>query len=500
MTPVHRRRWEPWTIAAFGLATVIALIVTEALPLNRIPGWFYRPGPKTLGRLEVAIPVLALGLAGLTVAAWTQLRAAGSTHRRSVAALIVAGLCFHTGINWIDDQGIDTMLERVGAGHGEFMRVAEAHREHPLEVLRQYEQFAADGRLREYARSKPPGTLAAYFAMDAIAQTDPMLSLLTPIREQARAHDRTQDIPAGASFALVLFALGTVLCLLPLQSLARTLFHHRSVGIEAGALVVTSPAFMLIGFHLDNALFPALALGTAALAAKGAKRDHIGFSLAGGALGGFACYFTFGMLAALGLGVAMILLVAFGHLMVPDQHAQRRGWGILLRHGLGFVLGAGAAIGALMLLLHFDPIAGYERSMAFHTTWKAYVPTAFWRWMGIGEFLIHAGLPLALVFVWDAGRSAATFLSRLRGTLRPITGALFALGIAATLLLLGRVAGTNEVARLWLFMLPFVALAIAATHRERADAQGHSSSPKTIWVLAGAQFCVAVAMKLTFPW
>ena len=489
---------------AIGALVVVALASTAWVFLGypglaTSHGWFYRPAERELGSLAVLGSVAALAALLLTVG--RRLGRRGAT-APALALLCAGGFVVHLGAyTAVDDRGWDGVWQRVGEGHGEFARVAAARRGAVLETLLDYEALAGAGRLEGYARSKPPGSLAVYMVVDALARHPVIWRVLTPLRMSAQQHPRTSDIAGAAALIALLFTLGSALTIVPLLYLARGLFGADQIGYDAGLLYVTCPAFMVIGFHLDNALFPAVVVTACALAARGARRDDLAASAGAGVVSGLAIYLSFGLLAAAGLALGCVMVVA-------AERAATLGWrdGVrpLARHG-GAVIGVTAlTVAVLAIGLDFAPLEGSERAIAFHARWKAWVPTARWRWMSVVELAFHFGVPAVLAFVVELALALAW--RRARAPMGPL---LFALGLVASLTVFAIVSGTNEMARLWMFLLPLFAFAIAALHRVRPSRVAAASRPAPmalapaawpLWALAIGQGVLGVATKLAMPW
>jgi hypothetical protein len=152
---------------------------------------------------------------------------------------------------------------------------------------------------------------------------------------------------------------------------------------------------------------------------------------------------------------------------------------------------------ALSIALGFDLRERMETALDYHDWWKRGVPTALWRAMSLVEFGLYAGLPLFVLFVH---RSAASVAALARRSLD--TRDVLAAGLAVLVAALAAAQGTNEVARMWLFLVPFIALVVASGLRDLArpgsDDPYRLTAP--LFVLALAQALVAVVMKGYQDW
>lgn len=471
-------------LAIAGIATA-AFFVAGLRGLNTQPGWFYRA--QTHGSVGVALAVLTLAFAPSIVR--RALRAADAgRHTRALTMLVLVGALSQIALVMLAPSGLSSGWQRLHEGHGEFLRIAHARRGMMLETLRDYESLAERGSLGVFARSKPPGTLAAYMAVDALSRTRPVRWVLAPLAEHAGNSAIAGIAPAGA-LAFVLFPLLTFLTLIPLVVLGRALLYDARTGYDAALVWLTTPAVLLVNLHLDGALFPLLGTTAVALAAVGARSGRPIASIAGGCVAAIGAYCTFGLVPVVGLGVGCALLVA------GERAAHGAPWGRALRptaHALLFVGGAACTTALLVLLLRYDPLQRYARALAFHTEWKAFVPTRIWRALSLVEFFLYAGIPLALAFAAELALALRAALQR-----ELLAPSLWTLGFAATLAVLAALQGTNEVARLWLFMTPFLALSVAGGLRARTAGDPRRG---VLLTLAATQAALAVLMKVTQPW
>ena len=467
-----------------GLATG-GYFIMGAPGLKWLPGWFYRP--ESRASLGVALALLVAALAPVVVARALRAAEAGQ-HRRAVTALVVIGALAQMGLVFLAPGGLSSSWARLHEGHGEFLRIARARQGETLDTLRDYETLAQSGVLGEFARSKPPGTLGTYLALDAVARWRPLRNALAPLVEEAE-HSSLGDVSPTAALVFFLFPFLTSLTIVPLILLGRALLHDTRTGYDAALLWLSAPGVLLINLHLDGALFPLLGTTAVALAAIGARRGNPLASIAGGCVAALGTYCTFGLLPVVGLGVGCALVLA-GERTVHGTPLTRSARPLV--HALLFLAGAAGTTALFMWLLHFDPMLRSERAFALHTEWKAYVPTQLWRGLSLAEFFLYAGLPLAVAFAAELVFAARAIL--LRELAAP---SLWSLGFAATLVVLAALQGTNEVARLWLFMVPFLALSVAGGLRARFAADPRRGP---LLALAATQAALAVIMKVTQPW
>ncbi len=476
---------------AWGALLVVAGLGAGAYFVAGLPGlksqdgWFYRP--ESHGSLGVAFALLVAALAPFVVTRALRAADAGG-HKRALGALVLVGTLAQIGMVCLAPGGMSSAWRRLHEGHGEYLRIARARSGLAFETLRDYEALAERGTLGSFARSKPPGTLAAYLALDTLSRTRPVRLALAPLVDQAKASPLAAVAPAGA-LAFLLFPFLTYLTILPLVLLGRALLYDARVGYDAALLFLSAPAVLLIDLHLDGALFPLLGTTAVALAAIGARSGRPVVSILGGCVAALGAYCTFGLLPVVGLGVGCSLVLAGERVVhgTPLGRAARP-----LAHALLFLAGFVVVTALLVVWLRYDPLLRYERAIALHTEWKAFVPTRLWRALSLVEFFLYAGIPLALAFAAELLLAAVALLER-----ELAAPSLWTLGVAATLAVLALLQGTNEVARLWIFMIPFIALAVASGLRARSPADPRRGP---LLALAATQAALAVVMKVTQPW
>jgi hypothetical protein len=474
-------------IALLGVTVATMAFVGSGFPgLATVPGWFYRPLQRGLGE---AWP-LALGGVLLPALVWGALVAA-RRGRRAVALLLLTGASFGAQVTFslADAEGLHAVWRWQYQGHGEMAQVAHARRDRRIETLRDYESLVARRSLGVFTPSKPPGALGMYMAVDGVAQALPVERWLGPLVRDARGHARIAHRAESAALAFVLFPFLTAL-LVPLAFwLGRVLLRDDAVGYGGALLAASSPAVLLIQQHLDGAIYPALALSSCALAVTGMRRRAPWWTALGGLAWGLSVYVSFSLLPVVGLALGVLALVAIEDARAegPWMAAHRGGW-----HAAAFAAGALLALGALVALLDFQLAARLTGALAYHDQWKRGVPTGPWRAWALLEFALYFGFPLAAAFLWRAGTAVVRLATQ---RLRPVE--LVPVGMLAFLGLLSAVAGTNEVARLWLFLVPFVALATATGLRE-AGRQGRWHGP-VAW-MAACQAVVALALKANQLW
>jgi hypothetical protein len=473
-----------WIAVTLGAAGFVA----AGLPgVRDIPGWFYRPGVRGLGEawavciLLLAVPAL-LG-AVFALARRGRMGAAG-------AVLFAAGIVTQLAMIPADARGLDRVWTRLHVGHGEFLRVAHERRPELGQTLRHYESLVREGELGAFAPSKPPGAIAVYAGMDAMAHGQPLRSWLEPLARDARSHDELARIAPTAALAAWLMPVGQALVLPLVLWLGVRAFGDRRTAVGAAVLCLPLPALALISHHLDGALYPALAVASCALVACGMRQRGRGrglHALAAGLLLGAGLYVSFSLLVALPLAAGTALVAG----RTLDLQRARH-WRRAALQWAGLVLGVGVVQGALHLALDYRPLVRFGRALAYHAQWKSSVPTLAWRGWALVEFSLYLGVPLAAAFLWASGSQLRRWVRR-----RPDPGAVAGPGVAVLLFVLAAAAGTNEVARIWMLLMPLLVLPVA-WELPRLARNGQWTRP-VAW-MAGCQALLTLVMEANQPW
>lgn len=484
-----RSRWPRVATIVLALLTLASLVKWwRGFPgLNEIPGWFYRTNDVTpVG------PVLAVVTAAFapTAVRYARRAARRNQHVRALVVLVFLGAAVQSTTHFLVPAGLEQAFERLTVGHGEFLRVATQRKNSLLETLRDYDDLYEQRALGVFAGSKPPGTLGTYIVLDKLSRLRPVTELLTPLVEHASRSPHVRDVPRSAALALVLFPLLTFVAIVPLVWLGRMLFDDDESGYDAALLAYSTPALLLIDLHLDGSLFPLLGVTSVALAVHAARKQRWWAALVGGCVGMLGTYCSYALLTCLLIGAGAAVLPA-----IQAYRLHRNGRALLKASLTALTYLAGALITLLVLVyaLEFEPVRRFDSALAFHVAWKAAVPTDLWRWLSLVEFGLYVGAPLCLALV-ALTMAALPALSR---DANATTSSLLALGISATLAVLAWKQGTNEVARLWLFMVPFIGLSVAGGIQQWFAGPARK---RLIHRMVVAQLLLTLVMKVRQGW
>jgi hypothetical protein len=415
-----------WAILIFRLPVFVAF-----------PGWFWRFIDKPAG----SPGVLLLLIVPPAVMVYWVLRPGGRSGFK-LLLLILAALNLQFGFALLEGRGIDALRDRmVSSGHAEFVAVA-AGREDVFYVLSHYEQLLRTGELGQYAHSKPPGQLLLYMATERVAHW------IYPVDGAAARAEWLR------TFASCLWPALSALVLVPLFYFGR-MFLDEDRATLACVLYIFVPSVNLITLHTDQVFFPTLAMGCLLLATLACRRASAVLAVVAGAFLYLALFCSFGLLNVVPLLAATCFAVAYG----PES--RRIDFRALLRTGLGILAGVILLDILFRLSLNYDILVRYQEAMAYHAGWKGgdwnAVTLVYYAFLNPLEYAVWLGVPMAILVVAHMLRSLKRVVRRDFAVSACLSAML--LVVLVLLLLVGQTKG--EVARLWLFLVPVVCLAVA---------------------------------------
>jgi hypothetical protein len=274
------------------------------------------------------------------------------------------------------------------------------------------------------------------------------------------------------TFASQTWPLLSYLVLIPLYHLAREITKDPETAMLACLFYIAIPSTTLITLHTDQMLYPLLAVITILCGIVAYRKESFWLAVLCGALFYFTVYFSFG-LAVIGLLFLAPVLASMTDGKIP-------GLGRLIRYGGGILFGGILLHIPAVILLKYDIALRYANAWANHISWKGWENT-FTTYLDAGftnivEFSVWIGIPLTICFLAGLSNAIRTFRER------KTDGAgyfhLSLTGIFIFLLALGKTKA--EVARLWLFLVPFVCIPVSEFIRRQA----WSHRDKTLFTLS----------------
>ncbi len=455
------RRWphsvvaQPLLGGALLSTVLLCSLYLLRLPLLKLfPGWFWPLHDKPLPLAWLALPLVAGGWLLLRV-----VRSAPGRRRRNLMLLIFWCVCLQQGFVWFEGHGFTHMKQRLtDTGHAIFAHTA-VDQPSIWQVMTRYDELLVSETAAGYFHAtKPPGLQVFVMSVERLAHVLPGAGV-----------DRL------AAFAALLFPLLACACLLPLHGLMRLVAPDAEEAIPA-LLYVMVPSFVLINLHADQYLYPLLGTCCLYLYTRALLRQELGTAVLAGLMFCLSLWISFALLA-LAPVVPVLAWVA----------ARRSGWRSVGRSVA--VAGGGCLLGFLLFLwgTDYDALQRWRLAMAAHEAAKiaqwGLAERVYFAVLNLVEFGLWCGPAMVLLVVADIGQT----LKRLRtGDIDLEQG--LVLSLAVILMGLSIAGGSaGETARLWLFLLPLVAVAGARTLRRMAPGS-------VVWIVA-LQFVLSLVMK-----
>jgi hypothetical protein len=402
--------------------------------LMYLPYWFFPIHEQTIYSYWIGLAVAILGLSMIV----------SFSHVKTLTKLcliILFGAAIQLSIGFSQGKGLEGVRQNmVNTGHAEFARLAVQQRS-MLDVAMHYESKVENGELIGFAASKPPGTLLFYMLFERLANLG------------ANNLDPVQHMENLTTFASLIWPIISYFVVIPIWILGKMIIDEDGA-MTACLLYLSIPSVNLITLHLDQVIFPLLAVIPVALIALSYARRKTWLAILGGVAFYVAIYFSFGLLF-----VAVIIMMVFVVIFLKSPSMNR----LLKLRFLGITLASVVISDLLMrLFVHYDIATRYANALANHVNsrgWDFNIGT----YMGasitnLAEFSVWLGIPIVIIFLGAIFSSTNQVMTDKK--ISPYSGLAFALVLIFILLLLfGQTKG--ETARLWMFLIPYICILAA---------------------------------------
>ena len=323
---------------------------------------------------------------------------------------------------------------------------------------------------------------------------------------------------AGLWLSAHVYRLAAGLLVLPVYLLTRALYSS-GAGVIAMLLTALIPSLHVFGPFLDQ-LFPLFAVVAFLMFHYAVERQSVGWAAACGAVMFVGLQFTLAFLAVVAMmGITVILRFVVGGEM-PTTWPKIRRWLALAGAGAGGIV-VPAILGRLWL--SYDSFAVWRICLQKHARFSAVFERSYWTWTLYNpvDFVIFMGVPVALLVLYGVASLArrfgawhreqkagaevssstpdeATSKPRLMELGRPAFDMLLG-GFLLTMVLLN-LMGKNlgEVGRLWMFLMPFGAVAAAGALSRMAG--------RWTWLVVGVcslqalqMICLKLSVNAFYP-
>jgi len=439
-----RVAWNVLLLLVIFLLTAFhwAILIFQLKIFGAIPSWFWQFTDKGFSLKDLLFfVVLALSLASVVYV----LKNPGHVKLKLVM-LILLGYAVQVSFGFMQGQGFESIRQRfIYSGHKQY--ALHACDMPPLVGTATNYEALFGGAM--YLGTKPPGIMVFYILAQKAS------NLVNP------AADFDSCVLESTAFAAYVFPLLSVLALIPLFALSRSLLGSEAAFLPC-ILYIFCPNVLLMHLETDQFLFPLLFMVGLYLVNLALARRSIKWALGAGGYFYLAAFFSFSLLPLLPLA---LLWVGLDYVL---NRQQRR-----LNESLKVLAGLGMGLAILFLFfrffLNYDVFLRYTNALIYHREIKEF---------GSGlrqilnalllnniEFAVWSGLPLVLLFLSQVIKGVVSLFKSLNkqdqlaqdGT----KALLFAfLATYVALNFFGQTKG--EVGRLWIFLLPPIALYAAA--------------------------------------
>ena len=469
--------------------------------------WPYFPQPESC--VAVLPAFLLCALMAVTVAVFLR-RGLSEKRNEIIAAALCAALSF--GIIFETAQAVPAapfdaynsiVAPWAGGYYAEAVRVTDL-RAYLKDYARMVPQLRVDDPIRGHIADHPAGPVVFHWAVNRALEHWPAAARgFTPagadevvsvggrgepitwrrLAEQLARRKLSDGQFAGIWASAFLLRLGYWLALILVYWLVRDLCS-REAALLALALSALIPSLHLFSPYPDL-LFPLFTVAAFYSWHRALRHGSAAWAALSGAIGVVGLLWSMSLLVTIALIGAYSLMVAWRGAVERRGGPGRGGW---LRAISGWA--AGFLISTLLptLLFRYHVWSVWRTCLSQHATFAAHFPRSYWTWTLFNpvEFAVFAGLP---IFILLMAAIAADFRrwwpARRRHALSSLPWAL--LIVLAALNFSGKNLG--EVARLWMFLMPFAAAAGACALATLDGRRG--------WI-AGAVLALAAVQLMVF--
>lgn len=454
----ERAYWNWTAISSMIIVLVIivanfvywVILLLQLKWLVSIPAWYWEfiIKPWSINDIfYVLVAGISIGIAALLALKFKKIALA-------LVVIFITGWMMQIGIGFLEGEGIESFKNRYfGTYHAAYPKLASVNNNSLFENIYFYDNTFTD----LFTRTKPPGLMSIYTALERIINGNPTTSGLT---DELR-YDRLSN-----AIVLIFPILGmAIVFLLYAFSQKYLIFFADWQYLLPPTLLIFTPNFILFSLFADQVIYPALFL-------SGTWLIYIGFSR--------QSYF-----AAFGLGILLYIFAFFAFTMLPLfivagvflfmlwwQAPDRHSLIDQFKKGVVFLLGAVAAYFLFRGLLNYDFIPRFSETttinhnMDFYlrvgqeiplekeplTTRLSQIFNAMW--VNNLEFATTVGIGIYILFLIYGIRLIIRTIKR-----RFESDDIYLASLFFSFLILNLSGSTQgEVARLWLFWVPMVVI------------------------------------------
>lgn len=424
----------PTVIITITLAHWGILILQQPL-FTQLPDWFWPfidkpPGPPWLLFLLMTVP---LGIIHIILKERNQ-------YALKLLLLILLGFSMQLGFALLEGRGIDGIRDRIiRTGHAEFAKIA-VQQEDTLRVISDYEHLLESGELGLFAHSKPPGQLLLYIFTQRVSNA---------IHPKSDHKEKLHRFRTVASY---LWPFLSYFVLIPLFYFNR-LFLNSEQAILTCILYLFIPSVNLITLHTDQVFFPCFFMTCILLASLSCCKKSIALSAVTGIFIYLTLFCSFAFLCVFPFVLGTCIF--FSH----DFKNKKTDVSLFAKTVFTIFLWVIVSDICFRILFNYDILLRYQKAVAYHLAWKGWDSTlkTVLTYAGVNsvEYIVWIGIPVTCLACLTVFRSAKRIIQH-KFEAKSLQFLILA-GVLFMLIFFGRTKA--EVARLWLFLVPYICTA-----------------------------------------
>jgi hypothetical protein len=442
-------------------------LIFQAQWIYHVDGWFWRYTPKHLRLANIFMPAAAiLGFFLLRFLAQSRIK-------RSIAILLLVFYAYflQVAFGFALGRGFESIRSKYESTplSNEMLLVCESESD-TLPALRNYESiYGSKYGSKAWYGTKPPGLFAFY------SLTRDILRAISPnsVTDAGTCFHKLSMI-----FAIIMPLL-SALVIVPVSAIEKT-FLGPSSTISASLLYMSAPSVLLMTLIPDQFLYPLLFTTSIYLLVMATIKKSLLFGLLAGAGMCISLYVSYSLLPIVGMALAWIAL-SYG----SKGFRSWRNWGVSSL--LGIILGFLLISWILIRYLGYAPITRYLNAMDHHRHLTGYTRSISnllqYGLLNNLEYAFWIGFPLFTLAIIGTVRSFRSAI-RNRHTIHDCFNISFFF-LYFFLNFLGPTKG--EVGRIWIFLLPAIAIVAAK------EASTLLKDPtKSVWMVFALQFMTSI--------
>lgn len=454
----EREYWDWANISPMiiGLVIVIAsfvhwlILILQLKLLVSIPAWYWENIFKPWSIIDaVYISIVTLLM---LFAAFLSLKK--KKIAQALFVIFITGWMMQIGTGFLDGDGINSFKNRYfGTYHATYPKLASVNNNSLIDNIRYYD----DTFTNLFTRTKPPGLMSIYTALERIINGNPATSgLSTELRYARLSNAIVLIFPLmGMAIVFLLYAFSRKFIIFPSD------WQY----LLPSTLLIFTPNNILFSLYADQVIYPALFLSGTWLIYIGFQKGSYITAFGLGVLLYIYAFFAFTMLP-LFIVAGVFVFMLWWH--APDRHTLIE----QIKKGVVFLLGAVVTYLLFRLLMNYDFITRFSETTTLNHGYDFYLRVGHEipieketlanrltqifnaMWVNNLEFATTVGIGVYILFLIYGIRLTIRTLKR-----QLKSDDIYLASLFFSFILLNFTGSTQgEVGRLWLFWVPMVVI------------------------------------------